>query len=91
MYTITCPTERGCVTHPALENRPEVDLLTEVDFKWLMAGQGCWVDSARIHIDPVYAMKCLQHASNSACDALRVCADRLRASLNPPLALTRPK
>ena len=27
---------------------PEADLLLEVDFKWLMAGQGCWVDPQRL-------------------------------------------
>jgi hypothetical protein len=59
-----------------------MDLLLEVDFKWLMAGQGCWVDPNRLHADPRYASDCLQAAINSPCDALRRCARFLQESLN---------
>lgn len=38
-------------------------LLAEVDFKWLMAGQGWWVDTARFHGDPDYAAQFLRSAS----------------------------
>ena len=54
-------------------------LLAEVDFKWLMAGQGWWVDTARFHRDPVYAEQFLGSALASPCAALRECAICLRA------------
>jgi len=58
------------------------DLLTEVDFKWLMAGQGWWVDLERIKNDPVYASACIQSALLSDCDPLRHCAVSLRHELD---------
>lgn len=58
-------------------------LLLEVDFKWLMAGQGCWVDPERLRTDPLYAGRCLRAASHSPCAALRACADVLQAALVP--------
>lgn len=58
------------------------DLLIEVDFKWLMAGQGWWVDSDRIKHDPIYASACIQSALNSDCDPLRHCAASLRHELD---------
>ena len=57
-------------------------LLAEVDFKWLMAGQGCWVDPKRLLSDPVYARQCLESAHNSPCDALRHCARLLQKALS---------
>lgn len=57
------------------------DLLIEVDFKWLMAGQGNWIDPVRLHADPQYAHHCLQAAINSPCDALRQCAHHLQTAL----------
>lgn len=41
------------------------DLLMEVDFKWLMAGKGYWVDTRRLHNDSVYAHSCAEHARSS--------------------------
>ena len=62
---------------------PSGDLLLEVDFKWLMAGQGCWVDPARLRADPLYAASCLGAALRSPCEALRCCARFLQTSLAP--------
>lgn len=64
-------------------DRMATHLLEEVGFKWLMAGQGCWVDPQRLLADPVYASQCLQAAQNSPCDALRQCACRLQDALMP--------
>ena len=55
--------------------------LGEVDFKWLMAGQGCWIDPDRLHSDRVYASDCLKTALNSSCDVLRSCARFLQVEL----------
>lgn len=67
--------------HAELARRVFYDLLTEVDFKWLMAGQGWWVDSERIKNDPIYASACIQSALLSDCDPLRACAASLRSEL----------
>ena len=56
-------------------------LLTEVDFKWLMAGQGWWINLQRLHCDPSYAAGILHSALTSPCDALRECAALLQARL----------
>lgn len=55
--------------------------LGEVDFKWLMAGQGCWIDPDRLHSDRAYASDCLKTALNSSCDVLRSCARFLQVEL----------
>jgi hypothetical protein len=52
-------------------------LLLDVDFKWLMAGVGWWIDTARIHEDPSYASKCINSAMTSESIALRNCAAKL--------------
>ncbi|MDB5743805.1 MAG: hypothetical protein JWR68_2120 [Polaromonas sp.] len=57
-------------------DRP-VPLLAEVDFKWLMAGQGWWIDPARFHQDPAYAGHFLKLALASPSRALRDCAASL--------------
>jgi hypothetical protein len=48
-----------------------VSLLGEVDFKWLMAGQGWWVDTTRLHCDPAYASTLIDIALASPSPALR--------------------
>lgn len=78
MFTPLCEPVNGHATPMNQDN-----LLVEVDFKWLMAGQGCWIDPDRIRSDPVYATLCLRDAINSPCDALRNCARLLQASLSP--------
>ncbi|MDP2366962.1 hypothetical protein [Rhodoferax sp.] len=54
-------------------------LLTEVDFKWLMAGQGWWINTKRLHSDAAYAAGLVGLALASPCAALRECAALLRA------------
>jgi hypothetical protein len=49
---------------------PADALLDEVDFKWLMAGQGHWVDTARLRSDANYAHFCVDAAMHSPCPAL---------------------
>ena len=49
-------------------------LLAEVDFKWLMSGQGWWVDTNRFHKEPAYAAALLKLALASQSFALRECA-----------------
>lgn len=63
------------------------ELLLEVDFKWLMAGQGYTVDPDRLLSDSVYADICLQCAQRSRCSALRDCAFNLREMLAQKQAL----
>lgn len=55
--------------------------LAEVDFKWLMAGQGCWVDTARLHSDRSYAQACFAQAQQLHCDPLPACVHHLSALL----------
>lgn len=63
-----------------------VSLLLEVDFKWLMAGQGWWVDTLRFHDDPSYAARFLRLAMASSSSALRQCAALLQAQMGGPAA-----
>ncbi len=58
-------------------------LLEEVDFKWLMAGQGWWIDTGRLHSDAGYASHLLQLVAQSPSTALRTCAAHLQARLQP--------
>ncbi|MEO5661612.1 MAG: hypothetical protein ABIQ90_17730 [Polaromonas sp.] len=48
-----------------------VSLLAKVDFKWLMAGQGWWIDPKRFQCDPSYADGWLNIARASPSFALR--------------------
>jgi hypothetical protein len=59
-------------------------LLTEVDFKWLMAGQGWWINTGRFHADAAYAAALLRLALSSGCAALRECATVLSAQCDAP-------
>jgi hypothetical protein len=54
-------------------------LLEEIDFKWLMAGQGWWVDTARLHNDPSYADHWLAMVDATKSVALQDCVNLLRA------------
>ena len=60
-------------------------LLATVDFKWLMTGQGWWVDMARFHTDPSYARNLLRLAKSSSSFALRECATGLQSHLQSHL------
>lgn len=57
-------------------------LLTEVDLKWLMAGQGWWINLQRLHCDPAYTAAILRSALASPCAALRECAALLQAQID---------
>ena len=54
-------------------------LLAEVDFKWLMAGQGLRIDLPRFRSDAVYAAKLISLALDSESFALHQCAALLQA------------
>lgn len=54
-------------------------LLEEVNFKWLMAGIGWWVDMSLFRIDPAYAARYLKLAEASESIELRKCAAALEA------------
>ena len=56
-------------------------LLAEVDFKWLMAGHGWQIDTARLGRDTEYAARVLQWALNSDSPALRECATALQTQI----------
>ncbi|MBT2304682.1 hypothetical protein J7E70_30130 [Variovorax paradoxus] len=45
--------------------------LNLVDFKWLMAGVGWWVDLSRLRSDRAYVNECLQRALRSDSELLR--------------------
>lgn len=81
MYTQTNAPLRASQAFAGWDPANAADLLIEVDFKWLMAGQGSWVDPVRLRADPLYAQHCLQAAIDSPCDALHRCAHRLKESL----------
>lgn len=67
---------------------PDVDavdervlMLEEVNFKWLMAGMGWWVDMSRFRSDPVYAGHYLNLAKASESMELRNCATQLQQQM----------
>lgn len=45
--------------------------LNLVDFKWLMAGLGWWIDLSRLQRDTAYAGECVQHGLTSGSRLLR--------------------
>ncbi|HEX6362457.1 MAG TPA: hypothetical protein VFZ93_05865 [Albitalea sp.] len=55
------------------ERLPESDnvLVDLVDFKWLMAGDGWWVDVPRLRRDAAYAGQCLRAGLASGSDVVR--------------------
>lgn len=74
---------RSQIEHANRLNR-EVDivderglLLEEVNFKWLMAGLGWWVDMSRFRVDQSYANHYLNLANASECAELQKCAKLL--------------
>jgi hypothetical protein len=72
---------RAANTWGEFSNHQRSDMLTEVDFKWLMAGIGFWVDPTQLHVDPDYAQASLQNALQSRCEPLRRCAAALKTEL----------
>jgi hypothetical protein len=95
--TLTCIVPTGIVSNaPTMQSRIVpgspvaesassaqacVSLLAEVDFKWLMAGQGLWIDPTRFHNDPSYAAGLLGFALTSQSFALRASAALIEAQL----------
>lgn len=59
-------------------------LLARVDFKWLMAGQGWWIDPYRFQYDMSYADAVLRLAMSSQSLALRQCAASIHTQLACP-------
>jgi hypothetical protein len=53
-------------------------LLEEVNFKWLLAGLGWWIDMSRFQCDPSYATRFLELAEASDSPELRDCAVSLQ-------------
>ena len=51
--------------------------LNLVDFKWLMAGVGWWVNLSRLQSDGAYIDECLQRALQSDSELLRQCSVKL--------------
>ena len=80
---------KQCVprTHEAARScNEDVSLLAEVDFKWLMAGQGWRINPGRFHSDPSYAFRFLRLAMASPSLALRDCAAALQAQMGGRIA-----
>lgn len=73
-------TQCQCVQGDANRHQ-QYDDMTEVDFKWLMAGQGYWITPDKLHSDQAYANACLKSAFQSDCQPLRRCAISLREEL----------
>jgi hypothetical protein len=51
--------------------------LNLVDFKWLMAGVGWWVNLSRLQSDRAYIDECLRRALRSDSELLRQCSAKL--------------
>ena len=64
----------------------DLRLLEEVDFKWLMAGQGWWINAERLHSDQSYAAQCLALARDCELAPLRHCAALLQRQSAPSCA-----
>lgn len=83
--------DAGCLqdqTSPWLEStKDESDpdacalLLARVDLKWLMAGQGWWIDPHRFEHEASYADSVLRFALESQSPALRACAVSIQTRL----------
>ena len=63
----------------ATNTKAGASLLAEVDFKWLMAGQGLMIDLPRFRSDSVYAEELLALAIDADSMVLRACAAMLQA------------
>lgn len=78
------------IEHPAQadSSAPRADerglLLEEVNFKWLLAGMGLWIDMGRVHSDPSYAARFLALAETSDSPQLRKCAASLQGKKEAP-------
>ncbi len=68
----------------AWDGDPQDDILAEVDFKWLMAGQGHWVDTTMLRTDTGYAHQCVETALQCPCTALQAIAPVFDHPANAP-------
>ena len=74
--------------HPVRVHNPGFDadgrglLLEEVNFKWLLAGLGWWIDMSRFHTEASYATRFLELAKASDSIALRDSAAFLQRQNN---------
>lgn len=82
MYLQSAQLYHDTTAYGNLSSQQRSDMLLEVDFKWLMAGQGCNVDPIRLKNDAAYAKACLRFALFSDCDPLRNCAACLQAEMD---------
>jgi hypothetical protein len=57
--------ETAMNTMPTETQRHDDGFLNLVDFKWLMAGQGWWVNLTRLQRDKAYMHECLARAMQS--------------------------
>lgn len=74
-------TKTSTVTDPSVID-DRVLLLEEVDFKWLMAGHGWWIDTSRLHCDSGYATELLKLAGTTQSPTLRACAHLLQKQVS---------
>ena len=58
-------------TLPIDTPRRDDSFLNLVDFKWLMAGQGWWVNLTRLQRDKEYMRECLARATQTHSDLLQ--------------------
>ncbi|MDD2926986.1 hypothetical protein [Rhodoferax sp.] len=77
MQVHTTPMRTGYGAAPLPDDR--LVMLEEVDFKWLMAGLGWWIDTDRLHNDRSYAIHLLDLVESTGSDVLKGCAALLRA------------
>jgi hypothetical protein len=80
MQTCTTPVRQNHPASPIPDERWV--LLEEIDFKWLMSGQGWWIDTTRLHSDPSYATHLLELVEATQSEALKDCAALLRVQLD---------
>lgn len=75
----TCPALPGNLTADAC-GAAEPDLIELADLKWLMAGQGTWIDVPRLLGDRGYARCCLARAMSMPSDLIH---RQARRALSP--------
>ena len=68
----------NALTHPPA---PALSLVTIIDFKWLMAGDGHRVHVERLQDDRDYACTCLALGAASRIGVLRDCTRKLAGAL----------
>lgn len=77
MALVSCAMPQRGETRGAADD----ELARLVDFKWVMAPHGLWIDLPRIIRDRVYARQCLERARRTPSELVRRLAERVL----PPL------